>query len=87
MEESITSNLKSEGFRPSKPLITYLSSPLLIQVVPPDVTSPDHHIFRRLEMEETNTTSSGSPHTFIPAIDRGGVMLPPPPSPTRTTSD
>jgi hypothetical protein len=87
LEESIASNLEDEGFRPSNPPITDLSAPLLIHVVPPEVTSPDHRIFRRLAMEETNATSSGSPHTPIPIVARGGVVPLPPPSPTRTTAN
>jgi hypothetical protein len=42
-EESTISDLEVEGFRPANPPITDLSMPLLIQVVPPEVTSPDHH--------------------------------------------
>jgi hypothetical protein len=46
LEESIASNLEDEGFKPSNPPITDLSTPLLIQVVPPEVNSLDHRIFR-----------------------------------------
>jgi hypothetical protein len=41
LEESIVSDLEFEGFRPTNPLITDLSVPLLIQIVPPEVTSPE----------------------------------------------
>jgi hypothetical protein len=41
LEESIVSNLKTEGFRLANPSITNLSMPLLIHVVPLEVTSPE----------------------------------------------
>jgi hypothetical protein len=85
-EETSISDLEVEGFRPTNPLITDLSVPILVQVVPPEVTSPDHHLVRRLDMEVSNATSTGSPHTPIPTMGGGGIVPPPPPSPTRNTS-
>jgi hypothetical protein len=38
-------------------------------------------------MEVNNTTSTGSPHTPILAVDKGGVIPPPSPSPTRNVSN
>jgi hypothetical protein len=43
-EESIISDLETEGFRPTNPLITDLSAPILIQIVPPEVTSSEHQL-------------------------------------------
>jgi hypothetical protein len=45
-EESIISDLETEGFRPTNPPITDLSTPLLIQIVPPEVTSPERQFIR-----------------------------------------
>jgi hypothetical protein len=45
-EESTISDLEVEGFRPTNPLITDLSTPLLIQIVPPEVTSPERQFVR-----------------------------------------
>jgi len=39
-EESIVSDLEAEGFMPTNPPITDLLASLLIQLVPPEVTSP-----------------------------------------------
>jgi hypothetical protein len=84
-EESTISDLEVEGFRPANPLITDLSAPLLIQTVPPEVTSLEHQFVRRAAMEATSATSSGSPRTPISAAMGGGVMPPPPPPLIRTT--
>jgi hypothetical protein len=81
------SDLEAEGFiRPWNPLITDLSMPVLVQIVPPEVTSPDHRLIRRLAMEENDVTSTGSPHTPTSVVG-GEVVFPPlPPSPSRNAS-
>jgi hypothetical protein len=45
-EETTISDLEVEGFRPANPLITDLSVPILVQVVPPEVTTLDRHLVR-----------------------------------------
>jgi hypothetical protein len=85
-KETIISELEAKGFRPANPPITNIPVPILIQVVPPKVTSSYRHLVRRLAMEASNTTSTGSPHTPILVTGRGGIIPPPPPSPTRNVS-
>jgi hypothetical protein len=65
LEETSVFDLKDEGFRPANPPITDLSVPILVQIVPPKVTTHDCHFVRRLDMGANNTTSIGSPHTPI----------------------
>jgi hypothetical protein len=45
-EDCIVSDLETEGFRPENPLITDLSTLLLIQIVPSKVTSHERQFFR-----------------------------------------
>jgi hypothetical protein len=84
-EESTISDLQIEGFRPTNPSITDLLVPILIPIVPPEVTSSERQLVLRATMEENVTTSSGSPHTPIKATTAGGILPPLPPSPIRTT--
>jgi hypothetical protein len=84
-EDSTVSDLEVEGCRPANPQITDLSTPLLIQRVPHEVTSPECQFVRRAMMEATSATSYGSLHTPI-STTVGGVIVPSSPaSPTRTT--
>jgi hypothetical protein len=92
-EESIISKLETEVFRPANPLITDLLASILIQIVPPEVTSSKHQLVRQAVMEANFSTSFRSPHTPVMTTTRGGIISPPPPSlvktsfvPTPTTS-
>lgn len=86
-EETSISNLEAEGFvRPWNSLITDLSWPVLVQIVPPAVTSPDRRLVKRLAMEANDVTSYRSPHTPTSTVG-GEVVFPPlPPSPSRNAS-
>jgi hypothetical protein len=84
-EDSTISYLEDESFKPTNPLITDFFFPLLIQIVPPKVTSPKHQFVRQEMMEATSATFYRSSHTPILATMRGGVMPPLPPPPIRNT--
>jgi hypothetical protein len=58
---------------------------ILIQIVPPKVTSSEVHLVLREEMEANATNSSGSPCTPFTASTTGGILPPLPPSPIKTT--
>jgi hypothetical protein len=63
LEEPTISDLGAESLGPSNPLITDLSAPILVQVVPPKVTPSERQLVLQAAMEENVATSSGSPHT------------------------
>jgi hypothetical protein len=83
-EESIISEIEIEGFRPSNPLITDLSTLLLIQIVPLEVTSLERQFIRRVVMEANIATFLGSPRTPFATTMGGGIVPRPPPSPIRS---
>jgi hypothetical protein len=72
---------------PANPLIIDLSTLILVQVVPLEVTSPKRHFFRQLNMEENNINYTRIPHTPISSLGRGGLVPPPPLPPIRTTAN
>jgi hypothetical protein len=73
LEEPIFSDLGAEALRLANHLITDLSVPILVQVVPPEVTPSEHKIVLQAVMEENGATSSESPHTPDSATTTGGV--------------
>jgi hypothetical protein len=85
LEEPTISDLEAEALRPANPLITDLSVPILIQVVPPEVTPSECQLVLQATMEANVATSSGSPHTPVTTTTSGGILPPLPPSPVRTT--
>jgi hypothetical protein len=83
-EEPIVSNLATESLSIANPLITDLSTLILVQVLPPRVTPYERQIVLREAMEENNSTSSSSPHTLVSTTTTEGMLPPNPPSPVRT---
>jgi hypothetical protein len=59
--------------------------PLLIQIIPPEVTSLERQFVRQAMMEATSATYFGSPHTSISVTAGGGVVPPLPLAPIRAT--
>jgi hypothetical protein len=85
LEEPTISDLGAEALRPYNSLVTNLSVPIVVQVVPPRVTHHERQIVLQETMEANTTTSSGSPHTPSMASTTGGIPPPNPPSSVRTT--
>jgi hypothetical protein len=79
LEEPTISDLEEEGLRPANPLITDLLVSILIQIVPPEVTSSERQLVLRVTMEVNVATSSGSPHTPVMTTTLGGILPPLPP--------
>jgi hypothetical protein len=85
LEEPTISDLGVEALGPANPLITDLSVPILVQVVPPRVTPHERQIVLQAAMEANVATSSGSPHTPSTTATTGGIPPPNPPSSVWTT--
>jgi hypothetical protein len=79
-DEPTVSKLGVESFGPANPLITDLSAPMLLQVVPPKVTLVERQLVLQETMEANFATSSGIPHTLVSATTTGGILPPNPPS-------
>ena len=79
-KESTVSSLGVEALRPTNPLITDLSMLILVQFVPPKVTTSESQLVLQETMEENVVTLFGSPHTLISATTMGGMLPPNPPS-------
>jgi hypothetical protein len=80
LEEPTIFDLGLEALRPANTLITDLSAPILVLVVPPRVTPCECQIVLQATMEANVATSSGSPHTPSVAATTGGIPPPNPPS-------
>jgi hypothetical protein len=73
-KELIVSDLGAEALGLANPLITELSVPIFVQVVPPRVTPYEHHIFLQAAMEANASTSSEIPHTPLTTATTGGIL-------------
>jgi hypothetical protein len=83
-KEPTISDLGAKSLRPANPPITYLSTPILVQVVPPRMTPYEHQIILQEAMEENDATSSRSLHTPISTTTTWGMIPPNPPSSVQT---
>jgi hypothetical protein len=72
-EEPTISNLREEALSLYNSPITDLSTPIVVQVVPPRITHHERQIVLQEVMEENAPTSSGIPHTPSKAITIGGI--------------
>jgi hypothetical protein len=84
-EEPTVSDLGVKSLGPANPPITDLSTSILVQVFPSEVTPSQRQLVLQVTMEENVATSSGSPHTLVSTTTAGGILPPLPPSPVCTT--
>jgi hypothetical protein len=80
LEEPTIFDLHVEALRPANTLMTDLSTLILIQVIPPEVTPSESELVLQATMKENVVTSSRSPHTIIMATTAEGMLPPLPPS-------
>jgi hypothetical protein len=84
-EEHTISDLEAEVVKPANPLITDLSTSILIQIVFPEVTPSERQLVLQVEMAVNVATLSRSPHTPITTTTAGGILPFLPPSLVKNT--
>jgi hypothetical protein len=85
LKEPTISYLQAEALRIANPPITNLSTPILIHIVPPEVTPSKCQLILQVLMEENDANSFESPHTLIMTTIAGGILPPLPPSLVKNT--